>query len=185
MKTMSPLLLTLMLAGCANAYKEAYVPAQGVTPEAIAAYRKGAAPTEPTVVRGGPADLDALVQELAKRGYRGIGQASFTSSRQVPSPGDRSGRARQAGGGGPCAAVEPKLRRVFGQCGVKACAGQTDFAARFLRGSLWRRRMLWQWHEESLGGEKRLCSGPSPSVQLQRHLLRPRTLMRGASSKPQ
>jgi serine protease Do len=84
MKTMSPLLLTLMLAGCANAYKEAYVPAQGTTPEAIAAYRKGAAPPEPAVARGGPADLDALVQELAKRGYRGIGQASFTSSRQVP-----------------------------------------------------------------------------------------------------
>jgi hypothetical protein len=84
MKTMSPLLLTLMLAGCANAYKEAYVPAQGATPEAIAAYRKGAAPAEPVVVRGGTADLDAYLQELAKRGYRGIGQASFTSSRQVP-----------------------------------------------------------------------------------------------------
>jgi hypothetical protein len=84
MKTMSPLLLTLMLAGCANAYKDAYVPAQGATPEAIASYHKGAAPAEPAVARGGPADLDALVQELAKRGYRGIGQASFTSSRQVP-----------------------------------------------------------------------------------------------------
>jgi hypothetical protein len=84
MKIVLPLLLTLMLAGCANAYKDAYVPAQGVTPEAIAAIRKGAAPAQPVVARGGPADVDALVQELAKRGYRGIGQASFTSSRQVP-----------------------------------------------------------------------------------------------------
>lgn len=84
MKIMAPLLLTLILAGCANAYKDAYVPVQGATPEAIAAFRKGAAPAEPVVARGGPADVDALVQELAKRGYRGIGQASFTSSRQVP-----------------------------------------------------------------------------------------------------
>ena len=84
MKTMSPLLLILMLAGCANAYKDAYVPVQGVTPETIAAHRKGAAPAEPVVARGERADLAVLVQELTKRGYQGIGQANFTSSRQVP-----------------------------------------------------------------------------------------------------
>lgn len=83
MKIMSSLLLTLMLAGCANSYRDAYVPAQGVTPESIAAIRKGAAPAEPAVERGRPADVNALVQELTKRGYRGIGQSSFTSSRQV------------------------------------------------------------------------------------------------------
>ena len=81
MKKLSPLLLTLTLAGCANVYKDAYVPVQGATPEAIAAYRKSTAPAEPAIERGRPADIDALVQDLSKRGYRGIGQASFTSSR--------------------------------------------------------------------------------------------------------
>lgn len=82
MKKLSPLLLTLVLAGCVNSYRDAYVPAQGVTPESITANRKSAA-AEPVVERGRPADVDALVQELTKRGYRGIGQSNFTSSRPV------------------------------------------------------------------------------------------------------
>jgi hypothetical protein len=83
MKKLSPLLLTLMLAGCVNSYRDAYVPVQGATPESIAADRKSAARAEPAVERGRPADVDALVQELTKRGYRGIGQSKFTSSRPV------------------------------------------------------------------------------------------------------
>lgn len=74
-----PLLMLVPLACCANGYKEFYKPAQGATPEAIAAVRLAPAPPTPIVERAQPGEAQVVLDAYAKRGYVMIGSSMFNS----------------------------------------------------------------------------------------------------------
>jgi hypothetical protein len=73
--------LSLLLGGCASGYKEFYKPAQGATPEAIAAIRVTQAPGTPDIERAQPADSKVVLDAYAKRGYVMLGSSMFNSGR--------------------------------------------------------------------------------------------------------
>jgi hypothetical protein len=87
-----PLLLALVLTGCASGYKQFYKQAQGASPEAIAARRAAPSPPMPIVERAQPGEGRALLDAYAKRGYIMIGNSMFNSGRR---PSDDSA-VRQA-----------------------------------------------------------------------------------------
>ncbi len=72
-----------LLAACASGYSQFYRPAQGATPEAIAALREAPPSGQPIVERAAPpgSDTTALLEAYAKRGYVLIGSSSFNSGR--------------------------------------------------------------------------------------------------------
>lgn len=70
-----------IFAGCASGYKDYYRPAQGATPEAIAANRLSKAPATPTVERSSPEDPQRVIDAYSKRGYAMIGSSLFNSGR--------------------------------------------------------------------------------------------------------
>jgi hypothetical protein len=76
------LFLALVLGGCASGYKEFYRPAQGVTPEAVAANRASPPTTNPVVERSQRGSREAVLDAYAKRGYVMIGQSMFNSGRR-------------------------------------------------------------------------------------------------------
>jgi hypothetical protein len=72
-----------LLAACASGYSQFYRPAQGATPEMIAAHREAPPTGQPIVERAAPPgpDTTALLDAYAKRGYVLIGSSSFNSGR--------------------------------------------------------------------------------------------------------
>jgi hypothetical protein len=75
--------LLLLLGGCASGYKEFYKPAQGATPEAIAAIRVNKAPAIPIIERAQPADSSVVLDAYGKRGYVMVGSSMFNSGKAV------------------------------------------------------------------------------------------------------
>jgi membrane-associated protease RseP (regulator of RpoE activity) len=75
--------LLLFLGGCASGYKEFYKPAQGATPEAIAAIRVNKAPAIPIIERAQPADSSVVLDAYGKRGYVMVGSSMFNSGKAV------------------------------------------------------------------------------------------------------
>ena len=73
--------VSLLVAGCVSGYKQFYQPAQGATPEAIAALRVAPPPATPLVERSQPGDGQLILDAYAKRGYVMIGHSSFNSGR--------------------------------------------------------------------------------------------------------
>lgn len=67
------------LCACASGYKQFYVPADGATPEAIAALRTGPAPAMPAIERSAPGNPDEIIVAYARRGFVMIGHSSFNS----------------------------------------------------------------------------------------------------------
>lgn len=78
------LLVAPLLHGCASGYKEFYRPAQGATPELIAARRVSPPPATPIVERSPPDDPQRVLDAYSKRGYAMIGNSSFNSGRAEP-----------------------------------------------------------------------------------------------------
>jgi len=76
-----PVLVVALLSGCASGYKQFYKPAQGASPEQIAARRVGPPPAMPIVERASLGDGAALLDSYAKRGFIMIGQSMFNSGR--------------------------------------------------------------------------------------------------------
>lgn len=76
-----PPLLALILAGCVSGYQQFYKPAQGSTPQGIAAVRVGPPPAQPIIERAQPSDPDTILAAYARRGYIMIGQSMFNSGR--------------------------------------------------------------------------------------------------------
>ncbi len=76
---LAPLLVVLVLAGCASGYKEFYRQAPGA--EATAARRAAPPPTEPIVERARPGDTRAIRDAYAKRGYIIIGYSMLDRAR--------------------------------------------------------------------------------------------------------
>ncbi len=72
-----------LLTACASGYSQFYRPAQGATPETIAALREAPPTGQPIVERAAPPgpDTTALLDAYAKRGYVLIGLSSFNSGR--------------------------------------------------------------------------------------------------------
>lgn len=73
----------LALTGCANGYKEFYIPATGVSPEFVSANRASAAPALPVIERSPFGDLEKIIAGYSKRGYVVIGESSFNSGENV------------------------------------------------------------------------------------------------------
>ncbi|MHA6884643.1 PDZ domain-containing protein [Ralstonia pseudosolanacearum] len=73
----------VLLAACVSGYSQFYRPAQGATPETIAALREAPPTGQPIVERAVPPgpDTTALLDAYAKRGYVLIGSSSFNSGR--------------------------------------------------------------------------------------------------------
>ena len=74
-----PVFFMLFCTACASGYKEFYKPAQGVTPETIAAMRLAPPPANPIIEHALTADSMTILDGYAKRGYVMIGNAMFTS----------------------------------------------------------------------------------------------------------
>jgi len=74
--------LVLLLSACASGYSQFYTPAQGATPETIAAGRAAPPTGDPIVERTAPpSDAAKLLEAYAKRGYVLIGSSTFNSGR--------------------------------------------------------------------------------------------------------
>lgn len=78
-KKVSHAIASLLLTGCASGYQSFYKPADGATPEAIAAQRAAPAPVTPLLERSQPSDPDTILAAYAKRGYIMIGHSAFNS----------------------------------------------------------------------------------------------------------
>lgn len=72
-----------LLSACASGYSQFYKPAQGMSPEAIAAQRVSAASAQPIIERAAPPGPDAspLMDAYAKRGFVLIGHSTFNTGR--------------------------------------------------------------------------------------------------------
>lgn len=77
-------LAVVALGGCASGYKEFYRPAQGATPERIAATRAAPPTGTPIVERSQPREPEVVHDSYAKRGYVIIGSSMFNSGRSEP-----------------------------------------------------------------------------------------------------
>ncbi|MES2316386.1 MAG: PDZ domain-containing protein [Pseudomonadota bacterium] len=88
--------ILLVLVGCANGYKEFYVPAAGITTAQIAATRAAPAPAVPAIFHGRSSDTSEIVNAYAQRGYRVIGHANFNSGRPT-SDADAIQQAKEVG----------------------------------------------------------------------------------------
>ena len=73
----------VLLSACASGYSQFYKPAQGVTPEVIAATRVAPPTGQPLIERAAPPgpDASALLDAYAKRGYFILGSSSFNTGR--------------------------------------------------------------------------------------------------------
>lgn len=70
----------LALSACASGYSQFYRPAQGATPEAVAANRAMPPPDRPMVERSAPpSSPEKLLDAYAKRGYVLVGTSFFNS----------------------------------------------------------------------------------------------------------
>ncbi len=72
------LAVSLLVAGCSG-YKQFYRPAQGATPEVIAARRAASPPATPIVERSQPGNSQLILDAYAKRGYVMVGHSTFNS----------------------------------------------------------------------------------------------------------
>lgn len=79
--SVSLLLASSLVAGCASGYSAFYKPANGATAEQIATLRAAPAPNQPQVERARSGDADKLLDAYAKRGYIIIGSSLFNSAR--------------------------------------------------------------------------------------------------------
>jgi hypothetical protein len=87
----------LVFASCASGYKSFYTPADGATPEAIAARRAAPPPDSPILERSAPDKPEAVLAAYAKRGYAMIGASSFSSgTRQSEASALQQARAVRA-----------------------------------------------------------------------------------------
>jgi hypothetical protein len=72
----------LLVAGCANGYKQFYTPAAGITPEAIASRRVAPPPETPILERApSSAEPSSILAAYAKRSYIMIGSSNFNSGK--------------------------------------------------------------------------------------------------------
>lgn len=74
-------MIAVLVTACVSGYSQFYKPAQGATPETIAALRVAPPSAHPIVERAPPpgSDAPALLDAYAKRGYVIIGSSSFNS----------------------------------------------------------------------------------------------------------
>lgn len=79
--SISLLVASCLLVGCASGYKEFYKPANGFTAERIAIQRASPAPNQPQVERARPGNADEILAAYAKHGYVMVGNSMFNSGR--------------------------------------------------------------------------------------------------------
>lgn len=98
--------LSLLVAGCVSGYKQFYQPAQGATPEAIAARRIAPPPATPIVERSQPTNSQSIIDAYTKRGYAMIGHSAFNTGR--PESEDSAVRQGQEVGADLVLILNPK-----------------------------------------------------------------------------
>lgn len=76
----SCLIISIIITGCVNSYKDFYQTAQGMNSEEIAKLRASPPSGIPIVERSQPIDGDILLKAYGKRGYTMIGHSLFNSS---------------------------------------------------------------------------------------------------------
>lgn len=69
------------LASCATGYQSFYKPADGMTPEIVAAFRAAPPPASPTLERSASVTPNTILEAYAKRGYVMIGSSMFNSGK--------------------------------------------------------------------------------------------------------
>lgn len=84
MKFSSLIFISLILTGCSSGYKSFYKPAQGATPEVIAARRAAQPVATPLLEHTSDTNSDSILSAYAKRGYLMIGTSIFNSGRDEP-----------------------------------------------------------------------------------------------------
>ena len=81
MKFISLIFISLILTGCSSGYKSFYKPAQGATPQVIAAGRASLPVATPALEHTSDTNADSILSDYAKRGYLMIGSSIFNSGK--------------------------------------------------------------------------------------------------------